>query len=241
MSSLARRAATASVAAVLSTAAVVSAVAIGGTMVATAATVADPPATVTAQQLPGGATPVLNLAQHYATDLHGLSGAQLEEAFLAGMIPHHAAAVSMAQLELARGTQPELKAMAQQIISGQRQEITEMTNWLHDWYGLTPAQAEAREPAAMRQLTAEMAAGMATMNTRLAAVPAGPAFDKAFLTAMIPHHEMAVIVSRPVTTQAVHPELRSLAQQIITAQSAEVGQMTTWLRDWYGATTSVRP
>jgi uncharacterized protein (DUF305 family) len=199
-----------------------------------------PPETVaslTAQPMPGGSMSTLDTARQYEKELRALPGPQFEQAFLAGMIPHHAAAVAMAQLELARGTHPELKAMAQQIISGQSQEITEMTNWLHDWYGLTPAQAQAREPAGMQALTTKMANAMTAMTTQLAAVPAGPAFDEAFLTAMIPHHEMAIIVSRPVPARAIHPALRSLGKQIITTQSAEVRQMSTWLRTWYGVTS----
>ncbi|MCH6167524.1 DUF305 domain-containing protein [Pseudonocardia alaniniphila] len=230
-------------------------IAIAGTTGATAATAADPPttaaavaaeiaadpaATVAAQQIPGGSTPILNTAQQYANNLRGLSRAQAEQAFLAGMIRHHAAAISMAQLELARGANPEVKALAQQIISGQSQEITEMTNWLRDWYGLTPAQAKAREPADMQKLATRMAAGMTNMTTQLAAVPAGPASDKAFLSEMIPHHEMAIVIPPPMTTQAEHPALRALAGQIITAQLAQVRQMSTWLRDSYGVTTAVR-
>ncbi|WP_433296419.1 DUF305 domain-containing protein [Pseudonocardia sp. CA-142604] len=216
-------------------------VAIAGATGATAEAAADPPTTVAAQQMPGDSTPILNTARQYANDLRGLSRAQAEQAFLAGMIRHHAAAISMAKLELARGANPEAKALAQQIISGQSQEITEMTNWLRDWYRLTPAQAQAREPATMRKLATEMAAGMTNMTTQLAAVPAGPASDKAFLAAMIPHHEMAIVVSRPMTTQAEHPALHTLAGQIITTQSAQVRKMSTWLRNSYGVTTAVRP
>jgi uncharacterized protein (DUF305 family) len=62
----------------------------------------------------------------------------------------------------------------------------------------------------------------------------GDAFDRAWLQAMAVHHAMAVLMARPVETNAVHPELRDLARAIIADQSREIAQMRAWLRDWYG-------
>ena len=49
-----------------------------------------------------------------------------DEAFLEMMIPHHEGAISMAKVELAKGADPELKALAQDIIDAQEREIEEM-------------------------------------------------------------------------------------------------------------------
>ena len=49
-----------------------------------------------------------------------------DPAFLEMMIPHHEGAVTMAKAELARGADPELKALAQDIIDAQEREIEEM-------------------------------------------------------------------------------------------------------------------
>src|SRR5262249_59597683 len=134
--------------------------------------------------------------------------------FMAGMISHHAAAVAMARLELARGTQPQLMTMAEQIIASQTAEIGQMTRWLHVWYGLTPAQARTRAPADTRKMLDSMAARRRQITAHLAAVPAGPGFDRAFMGAMIPHHPMAVRASRMASGPAMHPPLRTLAHQI---------------------------
>ncbi len=179
---------------------------------------------------------MLAMAHRYATALRQLHGATFEQAFLAGMIPHHAAAVAMAQLELARGAHPEATTLARQIITSQDREITEMTGWLRQWYGLTPEQAERRTPAVIQMLTAQMDTSMRSMTSRLAAVPAGPGFDRAFLMAMIPHHEMAIIEARTVPGHAFHPQVATLARRIIATQAAEVRQMRDWLRAWYGTT-----
>jgi uncharacterized protein (DUF305 family) len=63
--------------------------------------------------------------------------------------------------------------------------------------------------------------------------PAG-AFDREFLTEMIGHHAMAVEMAEMATEKATHPELKQTAETIIETQSAEIKQMRSWLRRWYG-------
>ncbi|WP_172329662.1 DUF305 domain-containing protein [Mangrovicoccus sp. HB161399] len=50
--------------------------------------------------------------------------------FLVMMIPHHQSALDMAKVELAHGTDPETRALAERIIAAQEQEISEMTEML---------------------------------------------------------------------------------------------------------------
>jgi uncharacterized protein (DUF305 family) len=65
-----------------------------------------------------------------------LTGVQ-DHDFLLLMIPHHQAAVDMAEVEVRRGTRPELKALAQAIVRGQMQQLAQMRGMLKDWYGDT--------------------------------------------------------------------------------------------------------
>lgn len=53
-----------------------------------------------------------------------------DPAFLRMMLPHHSGAVEMAKIELAKGEDPELKKLAQQIIDAQQREIGEMRRQL---------------------------------------------------------------------------------------------------------------
>ena len=61
-------------------------------------------------------------------------------------------------------------------------------------------------------------------------------FEVDFLTGMIDHHHMAVMMAEECVDKAVHEELAAMCQDIIEVQSAEIEQMQTWLQDWYGIT-----
>ena len=50
--------------------------------------------------------------------------------FARGMIPHHVAAIEMAEIVLEHGADPEMRALAEAIIEAQRLEIAELEAWL---------------------------------------------------------------------------------------------------------------
>jgi uncharacterized protein (DUF305 family) len=61
----------------------------------------------------------------------------------------------------------------------------------------------------------------------------GDAFDSAFLSEMIMHHQGAVAMAEAVLKTSKRPELLQLAQDIITAQTKEIQMMNAWGKEWF--------
>ena len=78
----------------------------------------------------------------------------------------------------------------------------------------------------------DMRSMMIEMNNNLATLE-GEAFDKAFLSEMIIHHEGAVDMARVVLEKSKRPELLNLANEIITAQDREIKMMQDWQNTWF--------
>lgn len=61
-------------------------------------------------------------------------------------------------------------------------------------------------------------------------------FEIRFLTNMIDHHHMAVMMAELCEGRVIHPELEELCDSIMAAQTQEIAEMQAWLKDWYGIT-----
>ena len=61
----------------------------------------------------------------------------------------------------------------------------------------------------------------------------GDAFDKEFLAEMIVHHQGAVEMAKAVLANSKRPELIQLANDIISAQTKEIGMMQDWQKAWF--------
>jgi len=71
--------------------------------------------------------------------------------------------------------------------------------------------------------------GMGSVDLRQ--VAAGETFDRAFLEAMIPHHQMGVHMAQMVQRHGSDPEIHALATSMVTAQTAEIDLMQGWLQE----------
>ena len=64
--------------------------------------------------------------------------------------------------------------------------------------------------------------------------PATSSYEVRFMTTMIDHHMMAVMMGEMCIERAIHPELTTMCQDIVANQTAEIETMQAWLQDWYG-------
>ncbi len=152
--------------------------------------------------------------------------------FIEQMIPHHEDAITMAKLAQAKAQKPEIKQLAEDIISSQGQEISQMKAWYQDWFGKeVPSNSNVMGQHGMMQ-SGSMHMGMMGNDTDMTRLENAQDFDKAFIEEMIPHHQMAVMMANMLKSQTIRPEMKELADDIIAAQTKEISEMRQWYQDW---------
>ena len=145
----------------------------------------------------------------------GFSGSDIM--FAQMMIPHHQQAVDMSTLAETHTTNPELLALAKQIKDAQAPEIEQMTGWINN-------------ANASMDMGHDMGMGGMLSDSDMAALAAanGPAFDKLYLEGMIGHHEGALHMAQMVI-DSNNAEAKTLGENIVTSQTAEIAQMKKML------------
>jgi uncharacterized protein (DUF305 family) len=147
--------------------------------------------------------------------------------FIDTMTHHHQGAIEMAEMALKKSQNPELKTFAQKIIDDQKKEISQMKDWREKWYAGKPAAMNMEMPGMGDSMKMMMGEGMKKMEAM-----SGKDFDVHFLDMMTPHHAGAVTMAQEALQRAEHPEIKTLANQIIREQEKEIKQMADWKSKW---------
>ncbi len=146
------------------------------------------------------------------------SGANMADVmFVQMMIPHHEGAIEMSDVLLEKsGVDPEVIDMAEQIKAAQAPEIEQMEAWLDEWeVGMSGMDH----------------GGMGGMSDDMEALEeaGGAEAGDLFLEQMIVHHEGAIDMAEDVLDDGQHPEVRELAESIVSSQADEIEQMRSML------------
>jgi uncharacterized protein (DUF305 family) len=142
-----------------------------------------------------------------------------DEMFAMMMIPHHEQAVEMADMIIDKsGIDPQITTLAEKIKAAQQPEITQMEGWLDAW-GVGDPNAM---PDDMDHGNGMMSDGDMSELESATGADAG----RIFLNQMIQHHEGAIDMATAEVEDGQHPDAVTLAENVITSQTAEITVMT---------------
>ena len=155
----------------------------------------------------------------------GMMRGDVDEMFIEEMIPHHDDAIAMAELAITRSEHPEIRQLAEEIRKSQSAENAQMREWYREWFD-----ADVPDRDGSNMMDRMMGSGMDLEDLEVA-----EPFDKAFIEAMIPHHQMGIMMSQMAGSTTDRTELQRLTRSIIEAQSREIDEMREWYDEWYGS------
>jgi uncharacterized protein (DUF305 family) len=141
---------------------------------------------------------------------------QADIVFAQMMIPHHAQAVEMSDIVLAKpGVPAEITALATKIKDAQAPEIETMTGWLKSWNAPVMGDHSGHGMSGMVDDDGieKLKAASGTDAVRL------------FLEQMIGHHEGAVDMAQQEIGAGKYPASVQLARDIVAAQESEIAEM----------------
>jgi uncharacterized protein (DUF305 family) len=139
--------------------------------------------------------------------------------FIDFFVPHHEAAIAMAEEEIARGSAPDIVDMARSMRDTQASEVDTMKAARQSLTGSATSPAVAAD--------SHMDAEMATMKTL-----DGQALDRMFLEEMVPHHAAALPTAHRARPHLKNGDLSALAVKMFDAQSKEIGDMQNMVENF---------
>ena len=147
------------------------------------------------------------------------TGAAFDRAFIDAMVPHHESAIAMARAAKDAGlSQPDLVAVAADILATQQSEIDQMKDWRADWFGSSTI--DPKGAAALGLSETQMG-----MDHDADALRSSGDVNTDFAQMMITHHQGAIEMAKLAPDNAEHDELKELAEDIIEAQNREIDVM----------------
>jgi uncharacterized protein (DUF305 family) len=165
-------------------------------------------------------TQTTDLSEH----MMGEAMLRTEQDFILQMIPHHQEAIESSQLLLEKTSDPDLKKFATEVIKVQTLEVTQMKQWLKDWYSQEYTVNNSYMP-----MMGDLSTGSSTE------------VEIKYISGMIVHHQGAVDMAEAVLQLQPAPrsETQEMAKNIISVQTKEIEQLQMWLQTKYPETSPI--
>ncbi len=140
------------------------------------------------------------------------------------MIPHHKAAVDMAEYEISHGSNFDMLQLAKSIAAEQTSQVQLMKLLLQRNYKIQTKPNSGYHEIVMQAMNTMMAAmpGTDLLNTNTV--------DKVFALVMLPHHRAAIDMAKAVMKFSADKQINAFAKDIISSEEIEIEQMTSFIK-----------
>ena len=164
--------------------------------------------------------------------------------YLVHMIPHHQVAIDMSDMLIPKSTDPIMLHLCRDIIRKQKYEIWEMA--------LMKSKLPASIFSSQNSFKEDFITKMDLHSPKMSKAQQGPCnplffkpndhsahmkgmiiTDKSYLEHMIPHHQVAVDMSRRLLLHTNHPYLMDFCRKLIIDQQGEIFYMNSLLKNSY--------
>ena len=132
--------------------------------------------------------------------------------YINAMISHHRGAMLLAEQLAKNSNRPEMKTLAQNILTDEPKAITELYSWKKDWYGDTKS---VRDPI-VENLG-----------------PAGETFDLRFLNAIIAHHKVGIVMTKETRLKSSRAQVLDNANAVEAFLSNGLQTLKGLRSTWY--------
>lgn len=158
----------------------------------------------------------------------------VDASFLQEMRFHHDQAVAMSMIALAKPretSEPRVRLIAQEVVLGQQLETGLMVQLLRSW-GLPETAGDTAMAWMGGAVPIERMPGLANRQQLQALREAsGAQADRLYLTMLVAHHEGGVHMAKAAAQRASTREVRELAGAMVSAQTAELGEVRRLLAE----------
>jgi uncharacterized protein (DUF305 family) len=164
--------------------------------------------------------------------------------YLVHMIPHHQVAIDMSNMLIPKTQNPQMLSLCRDIIRKQGYEIWEMEQMKRNlsetvFYDLPnnvesfKTKMDVHAPIMSRSKDGSCNPLFFKPNDHMQHMVGMDVTDKSYLEHMIPHHQVAIDMSRRLLLHTSHPYLMDFCRKLIIDQQGEIFYMNSLLKNSY--------